>query len=71
MEGVKTYQDDAKKLQDDKLEEIREFLHKAADIKDPREMWYTVRDILNLLTLLIVPAPDVILPQDVPGLTTP
>lgn len=62
MEGVKTYQDDAKELQDNKLEEIRDYLRKAADIKDPREMWFAVRDILNLLALLIVPEPDVILP---------
>ena len=71
MEGVKTYQDDAKELQDQQLETVRDSLRKAAEIKDPREMWFTVRDILNLLTLLIVPEPDVILPQDVPGLTTP
>ena len=38
------------------LADIRLALRKAADIKDPRDMWYTVRDILNLLTMLVVPA---------------
>lgn len=38
------------------IEEIRTWLRKAAEIKDPREMWYAVRDILNALTLIIVPA---------------
>ena len=71
MEGVKTYQDDAKELQDQQVETVRESLRKAAEIEDLREMWYAIRDILNLLTLIIVPAPEVILPRDVPGLTTP
>lgn len=53
------------------LEEIRKFIRKAADVKDPREMWYTLRDVLNLLTLWLVPDPEVILPQDVPQLTRP
>ena len=65
MKGVKTYQDDAKELQDQQLETVRDSLRKAAEIKDPREMWYAVRDILNLLALLIVPEPDVILPSNV------
>ena len=59
MEGVKM----RARAQDQELETVRDSLRKAADIKDPREMWFTVRDILNLLTLLIVPAPDVILPE--------
>ena len=66
MEGVKTYQDDAKELQDQQVETVRESLRKAAEIEDLREMWYAIRDILNLLTLIIVPAPEMILPQDVP-----
>ena len=45
------------------IDDIREFLKKAATIKDPREMWYAVRDILNLLTMMIVPEPDVITPE--------
>ena len=51
------------------LDEIRELLRQAADIKDPRDMWFTVRDILNLLTLLIVPAGQVVVVTDdmVPG----
>ena len=63
MEGVKTYQNDAKELQDQQLETVRDSLRKAADIQDPREMWFFLRDIMNLLTLLIVPEPDVILPE--------
>lgn len=55
MEGVKTYRDEARELEEKKIEEVRELLHEAADIEDPRDMWYAVRDILNLLTLLIVP----------------
>ena len=66
MEGVKTYQDDAKELQDQQVETVRDSLRKAAEIEDLREMWYAIRDILNLLTLIIVPAPEMILPQDVP-----
>lgn len=53
------------------LEDIRGFIRKAAEIKDPREMWFALRDVLNLLAMLLVPEPDVILPQDVPGPTTP
>lgn len=51
------------------LAEIRELLRKAAEIKDPRDLWFMVRDILNLLTLLIVPAGEVevITPDMVPG----
>ena len=56
MEGVKTYQDLAAEVEAQKVEEVRELLRKAADIRDPRDMWYTVRDIFNLLTLLVVPA---------------
>ena len=69
MEGVKTYQDEAQEIQTKKIEEVRELLRKAADIKDPRDMWYTVRDILNLLTLLIVPPGqvEVITGDMVPG----
>ena len=63
MEGVKTHQDDAKDLRDQQLETVRSSLRKAADIQDLREMWFFLRDIMNLLTLLIVPEPDVILPE--------
>ena len=54
-----------KQLQPKDLEEIRGFIRKAAEVKDPRELWFTLRDIMNLLTLLIVPEPEVILPGDV------
>ena len=53
-----------KQLQAKDLEEIREFIRKAAEVKDPREMWFTLRDCLNLLAMLLVPNVDVILPQD-------
>ena len=62
MEGVKTYQDDAKELQEKEVELIRDSLRKAADIKDLREMWFTVRDILNLLALILVPEAEMVLP---------
>ena len=52
-------------LKKQSIDEIREFLKKAATIKDPREMWYMVQDILNLLTMIIVPEPDV--PVSGPG----
>jgi len=64
MEGVKTYQDTAKEIQDKKIEDVRAALRKAAEIKNPEDMWYVVRDILNLLTLLIVPAPQVVTSED-------
>ena len=41
------------------LEFVREQLRKAAEVKDPREMWYAVRDILNLLTMIVVPAEEI------------
>lgn len=46
--------------EDKDLAWVREQLRKAADIKDPRDMWYALRDILNLLTTMIVAAPVVI-----------
>lgn len=55
MEGVKTYLDEAQDLEEKKIMEVRELLRQAADVKDPRDMWFCVRDIFNLLTLLIVP----------------
>lgn len=57
MEGVKSYQDEAKELEEKKFDEVRDMLRKAADVEDPRDMWLLVRDILNLLTLLITPGP--------------
>jgi len=36
------------------LEEVRSALRKAAEVKDPRAMWYLVRDTLNLLTMIVV-----------------
>jgi len=40
--------------QDEKdLDEVRAALRKAAQIEDPREMWFLVRDALNLLTLIV------------------
>ena len=59
-----------KQLQVKDLEEIRSFIRKAVEVKDPREMWFALRDCLNLLAMWLVPNPDVILPQDVPGPTT-
>lgn len=44
--------------QEKDLEFVREQLRKAADVKDPRDMWFVVRDILGLLTLMIVPASE-------------
>ena len=41
------------------LEDIRKWLRQAAEIQDPREMWYALRDILNALTLIVVPNPEV------------
>jgi len=52
-------------------DEIRGWIRKAADIKDPREMWFCLRDILNTLAMWLVPEPDVILPEHVPGHATP
>ena len=43
---------------------VRSSLRQAADIRDPREMWYAVRDILNLLTMIVVKDPPVIAAQD-------
>ena len=57
MEGVKSYVDDARELQKKAIDDVRDKLRKAAELEDPRDMWYLVRDILNLLTLLITPGP--------------
>ena len=46
---------------------MRQSLKKAAEIREVRDMWYAVRDILNLLTMIIVPEPDVITPETVAG----
>ena len=41
------------------LEQVREWLRQAAEIEDPRAMWYAVRDVMNLLTMIVVPNPEV------------
>jgi len=63
MEESQTVEDPQAKT----LDEVRGYLRQAADIKDPRQMWYAVRDILNLLTLMIVPEPMAITPETLPG----
>jgi len=35
------------------LETVRRGLRLAANVKDPREMWYVVRELFNLLTLIV------------------
>jgi len=47
------------------LEDVRVALRKCAEAKDPREMWFLLRDTLNLLTMIIVPEPPV------PGMKNP
>jgi len=39
------------------MEYIRETLRKAADIQSPRDMWYVLHDLLNLLTMIVAPFP--------------
>ena len=39
--------------EDKDLSFIRDLLHKAADVRDPKEMWFVVRDALNLLTMIV------------------
>jgi len=69
VEEIKSSEDQVKDLEAQELERVREMLKKAAEIKDPRQMWFMVRDILNLLTLIIVPAEQVqiITPEMVMG----
>jgi hypothetical protein len=47
-------------VEDKGLDEVRDLLRKAAEIQDARELWYMVRDILNLLTMMIVPSAQVV-----------
>jgi len=53
---VKSAEQQAQDLENQQIEYVREQLKKAAEIKNPKDMWYAVKDILDLLTLLIVPA---------------
>jgi len=46
--------------QEKDLNFVRRQLRKAAKIQDPRDMWYAVRDILNLLTIMLNPAATVL-----------
>ena len=55
----------AQQMEEEELLVVRESLRKAAEIKNPRYMWFAVRDALNLLTLIIEPIPRVIRPEDV------
>ena len=41
------------------LEDVRKYLRQAAAVKDARAMWYAVRDIMNLLTLMVGAYPQV------------
>lgn len=44
-----------KELEEDQLIHVRESLVKASKVRDATDMWYLVRDILNLLTLILYP----------------
>ena len=57
MEGVKSYQDEAKELEEKKFDDVRELLRKAAELEDPRDMWLLVKDIYTLLTMLLTLGP--------------
>jgi len=35
------------------LEQVRAALRKAAEIEDPKKMWFLVRDAFGLLTLIV------------------
>jgi len=54
MSQKKTPKRDQKRDQKD-LAFIRTSLVKAGEVQDPRELWYVVKELLDLLTMIIVP----------------
>jgi len=48
-------EDLVRELEERQLETVRKSLIKAAEIKDKRQMWFAVRDIFNLLTMIVSP----------------
>jgi len=50
--------------QEKDLNFVRRQLRKAARIQDPKDMWFAVRDILNLLTIMLNPAAAVLTGED-------
>ena len=52
---------------DKDLEFVREKLREASEVKDPRDMWYVVRDLFNLLTTIVVNKPEKIEDPDIDG----
>lgn len=59
MEKIKGAEDLYREAREKELEVVREGLRKAAEIKDPRQMWYAVQEIQNLLTLIVWPEAEV------------
>lgn len=55
MEGVKTYQHIRKDVEAEAIDSVREMLRKAADMKDPKNMFLAVKSALDLLALLLTP----------------
>lgn len=55
MSDIRGARDMVKELEEDQLRHVRESLVKASEVKDPTDMWYLIRDILNLLTLILYP----------------
>lgn len=47
--------DQVAELEEAQLETVRESLRKAAEIRDKRQLWFAVRDIFTLLTMIVSP----------------
>lgn len=54
---------------DEDLQAARKALLKAAELKDVTQMWYLVRDVLNLLTMILNPEPVILTDESVEALT--
>jgi hypothetical protein len=53
--NVKGAGDQVAELEEAQLETVRESLRKAAEIRDKRQLWFAVRDIFTLLTMIVSP----------------
>jgi len=59
VEKIKGAEDLYREAAEKELEVVREGLRKAAEIKDPRQMWQAVQEVQNLLTMIVWPNAEV------------
>jgi len=60
VEKIKGAEDLYREAREKELEVVRQGLRKAAEIRDPKQMWNAVQEVQNLLTMILYPEADVV-----------